>query len=118
MVSYVLELPIGKGKRFASGASGIVGGLISGWSVNGIVNFQSGFPAAISAQRNQLAISFGAGTIRPNRVAGCDPVKTGSSQSRINQWFNTACYTQPGTYSFGDVSSHRAGAAHSWHKQF
>jgi hypothetical protein len=104
MVSYTLELPIGKGKRCASGASGIAGALISGWSVNGIVNVQSGFPAAMSAQRNQLQQTFGAGTIRPNRVAGCDPVKTGSWSSRINQWFNTACYEQPGTYSFGNVS--------------
>jgi hypothetical protein len=104
MVSWTLELPIGKGKRFAPGASGIVGGLISGWSVSGIVNIQSGFPAAISAQRNQLQQSFGAGTIRPNRVAGCDPVKTGKWSSRVNEWFNTACYSQPGTYSFGDVS--------------
>jgi hypothetical protein len=100
--SYVLELPIGKGKRFAAGATGLVGGLISGWSINGIVNFQSGFPLSLIAASNTLSNSFGAGAIRPNRVAGCDPVKTGRAQDRYSQWFNTACFQQPGSYSFGN----------------
>jgi hypothetical protein len=103
MASYVLELPIGKGKRFAAGVTGPVDKLISGWSVNGIVALQTGYPLAMKAQPNTLA-TFGAGTIRPNRVAGCDPVKTGSAQSRITQWFNTACFSQPGAFSLGNVS--------------
>lgn len=102
--SYVLELPLGKGKRFAAGASGVIGGLISGWSVNGIVNFQTGWPLSLQAQGNTLSSTFGAGTIRPNRVAGCDALKTGPAQSRYNQWFNTACFSQPGAYSLGNES--------------
>jgi hypothetical protein len=112
IASYVLELPFGKGKKFASGATGVVGGLISGWSVNGIVTFQDGYPLALKAQNNTLASSFGGvinyngftTQIRPNRVAGCDPVKTGSAQSRISGWFNTACFSQPGSYSLGNES--------------
>jgi hypothetical protein len=102
--SYVLELPVGKGKKFAAGATGLVGGLISGWSVNGIVNFQSGWPLSLQAQGNTLSTTFGAGTIRPNRVAGCDPVISGPAQSRYNKWFNTACFSQPGSYSLGNES--------------
>jgi hypothetical protein len=100
--SYVLELPIGKGKRFAAGATGLVGGLISGWSINGIVNFQSGFPLSLVAQSNTLSTTFGTGTIRPNRVADCDPVISGPAQARYSKWFNTACFSQPGSYSFGN----------------
>jgi hypothetical protein len=103
IINYVLELPIGKGKKLAAGASGVIGGLISGWSINGILNFQDGFPIALKAQNNILATTFGAGTIRPNRVDGCEPLKTGSAQSRIKQWFNTACFSQPGSYSLGNV---------------
>jgi len=112
VASYVLELPFGKGKKFAAGASGVVGGLISGWSVNGIVTFQEAYPLALKAQNNTLATTFGqvlnyngfTTQIRPNRVAGCDPVKTGAAQSRLSGWFNTACYSQPGSYSLGNVS--------------
>jgi hypothetical protein len=102
VTSYVLELPIGKGKKFAGGATGLVGGLVSGWSLNGILLFQSGYPIALKAQNNNLNNFFGGGTIRPNRVAGCDPVKTGSAQSRITGWFNTACFSQPDSYGFGN----------------
>jgi hypothetical protein len=102
VASYVLELPIGKGKRFADCTNSFVNGLISGWSVNGIVGFSTGVPLALKAQNNTLATTFGAGTIRPNRVGGCDPIKTGSAQSRITGWFNTACFSQPGSYEFGN----------------
>jgi hypothetical protein len=102
VTSYVLELPFGKGKKLAGGVTGPVDKLISGWSLNGILTFQSGYPIALKAQNNNLNNLFGAGTIRPNRVADCDPVKTGSAQSRITGWFNTACFSQPGSYSFGN----------------
>jgi hypothetical protein len=101
VISYVLELPFGKGKKLAGGVSGPLGKLISGWSANGILNFQSGYPLALKAPSNNLS-SFGVGGIRPNRVAGCNPVIEGSAQSRVAQWFNTACFAQPGLYSFGN----------------
>jgi hypothetical protein len=105
IVSYVLNLPFGKGKRFGNGLWGPVNKLISGWAVNGIAIFQSGFPLVLTTTtQNTLATSFGAGTTRPNVVAGCDASINASSVSRVNsrQWFNTACFTYPGNYSFGD----------------
>ena len=42
--SIVYELPFGRGRAFASNASGWVNGLIGGWSVNGFGQFQSGRP--------------------------------------------------------------------------
>jgi hypothetical protein len=112
ITSYVLELPVGKGKKLASGATGFVNGLISGWSVNGIVTFQSGYPLALKANNTTLATTFGGvinyngftTQIRPNRVAGCDPVKTGPAQDRLSAWFNTACFSQPGQYELGNES--------------
>jgi hypothetical protein len=104
IVSYVVDLPMGKGRKLLGGATGFVGGLVSGWGVNGIVTLQSGFPLSIVASNNTLNSAYGAGSTRPNRVAGCDPVATGSAQSRLNMWFNTACFAQPGSYSFGNES--------------
>ena len=111
VISYVLDLPIGKGRKFFSGTSGIVEKVISGWSINGISTFQNGFPMAfINANRNALVENFaagnagtGAGVTRPNIVAGCDPTITGTAQSKIGKWFNTACYSAPGAFEFGNA---------------
>src|SRR5947199_4336717 len=38
------ELPLGKGKSFFGGVTGVADKLVSGWQFNTIVNLQSGFP--------------------------------------------------------------------------
>jgi hypothetical protein len=112
VVSYVVDLPFGKGSKLFSGASGVTDKLISGWSVNGISTFQDGFPLAfLSANANTLVNNFavgfagpgtGAGISRPNFKDGCDPNLPGSPTDRIGKYFNTACYTQPGPFEFGN----------------
>ncbi|MCS6952252.1 MAG: TonB-dependent receptor, partial [Bryobacteraceae bacterium] len=42
VISYVLDLPFGKGQRFASGVTGAADKLISGWGINGVTTFQTG----------------------------------------------------------------------------
>jgi hypothetical protein len=90
VISYVLDLPFGKGKKFLPNASGILDKTVSGWGLNDITTLQSGFPIALSAQASILQKIFGAGTTRPNVVAGCDKFTQGSAQVRLNDWFNTA----------------------------
>jgi hypothetical protein len=51
----VLPLPVGKGKRFLSGATGAVDKIVSGWGVSGITTFQSGFPIPILAQPTSIS---------------------------------------------------------------
>jgi hypothetical protein len=112
VIRYVLDLPVGNGKRWLGGVHGVADKLISGWGVNGITTFQSGFPLAfMDANANTLTNFFaagnagpgtGAGITRPNFVAGCQPSISGSAQSRIGKWFNTACYTLPGPFEFGN----------------
>jgi hypothetical protein len=102
VVSYVLDLPAGKGKRFLGNVSGLADKLVSGWGVNGVSTFQSGFPLGLSTNTN-LTNSFG-GNSRPNVVAGCDTSVSGSAQSRLNKWFNTGCFTSPAAFTFGDES--------------
>ena len=104
VTSYVLEMPFGKGKKFLSSLGGPASKIVSGWAVNGIVTFQSGNALSISAQNTTLSQSFGAGTPRPNVVAGCNPVLEGTAQERRSKWFNTACFTQPSSYTFGNES--------------
>ncbi len=47
VASYVYELPVGKGSKFAP-SNKIVDGVIGGWQVAGISNFKDGFPLSIT----------------------------------------------------------------------
>jgi len=106
LVEYILDLPLGKGKRFFGNANRVLDTVIGGWSISGITILQTGTPLAFSTQSgNQLTNTFGAGTLRPNVVAGVSKKGTGSRYERTlpgHTWFNTAAFTLPGAYEFGN----------------
>ena len=98
IIGYVLPLPFGKGQKFANNLSGFASELASGWAVDGITTFRSGFPIFISTTGNNLLTSsFGAGTLRPNLVPGCDEKLSGGGLSRVKAgaWFNVNCFVFP-----------------------
>jgi hypothetical protein len=113
VLSYVVDLPFGKGHRFLNNLNTPLNKIVSRWSVNGISSFQSGFPLAfMDASPNLLETDFaignggpgppGAGVSRPDYIAGCNKSISGSAQCRLNAWFNTACFVQPGPWEFGN----------------
>jgi hypothetical protein len=104
VVNYVYDLPFGKGQHFLTDANKAVNAVVSGWTVNGISTFQSGFPLPLTSASNALVSNFNVVTVRPNVVAGCNANISGSAQSRLNQWFNTACFTKPDNLGFGNES--------------
>jgi hypothetical protein len=95
VASYVYELPVGKGRKFAP-SNKILEGVIGGWQVAGISNFKDGFPLAVTNATNNTN-SFG-GNQRPNIVANPN-----ISNPNIYQWFNTQAFAQPAPFTFGDV---------------
>lgn len=102
VVSYVLEVPVGHGRRYLANSNGFVNAVIGGWGLEGVTTLQSGFPLHITTNTNN-SNSFGGGQ-RPNVVAGCDTAISGSITSKLNEYFNTACFTQPAPFTFGDES--------------
>ena len=110
VVSYIYDLPFGKGKRSLSHLNRAADNLIGGWSMAGLTTFSSGQPLSITALANVLSQQFGASwpqfnnAMRPNVVAGCNAGMSGSAVSRLNEWFNAACYQQPGNFAFGNAS--------------
>ena len=97
VVSYVLDLPFGKGKKYLAGVNGFAGAMVSGWGLDGITTLQRGFPVKISWGGGDALTSagFGIGSLRPDYVSGCDKNVGGSSLSRVSEWFNTTCFTAP-----------------------
>jgi hypothetical protein len=104
VISYVLDLPFGHGKRYLSGMNGIAGKAVSGWGLDGVTSLQRGFPIKISdGKGNSLtSLSLGTGTLRPNAVSGCNKSTSGSAASRISGWFNASCFAHATGYSFGN----------------
>ena len=98
VISYLYELPFGRNRRFASGASPLVNAIVGGWQFNGITTIQSGTPLSITA--NNSAGIFGART-QPNNN-GSDPRLDGPVNRRLNRYFDTSVYSQPAAFTFGN----------------
>ena len=100
VVSYVLDLPFGKGQKFGKNVEGVGGKLISGWGINGITTFQSGFPVRLGAPN--VSNSFG-GSSRPVST-GQSAKLTGPAQDRLNEWFDTSAFREAAPFTFGNLS--------------
>ena len=116
VLSYIYEVPVGRGKKFGSGMTRGLDAVAGGWQVSGITTFKSGFPLAIEDSINNNAAVFGGGQ-RPNIVGdpnsgtcpGGIPVHT------LNCWFNTSAFSQPAPYTYGNgprTMSNQIGRAH------
>ncbi len=91
-ISYLYELPFGRGKAVGSDVSPVVNQIVGGWKIGGITAFQGGnrlTPSSIFNFSNS-------GGSRPN-LAG-DP---NSGPRTIGQWFNTAAFVDAQQFTFG-----------------
>jgi hypothetical protein len=92
VVSYLYELPIGKGRKFAS--RGLVGAVIGNWQLGGITVFQSGTPLRIAGPDRTGLPDFSLNVGRGNRI--CDPRL---AHPTTNLYFNTACFVAAPPYT-------------------
>jgi hypothetical protein len=105
VINYGVDLPFGHGQQFLDGSNDLVNAVVGGWRLDGITTLHSGLPVPFAAGgTNYLSQYFGSGPIRPNVVAGCNKNVSGSQQSKAAAWFNKACFSQPGVFSFGNES--------------
>jgi hypothetical protein len=95
------ELPFGKGKHFASGASGIQNHLVSGWSINWSMTLQGGQPIGLSCPSGTAA-GLGCGALFVNG----QPLKLGlhtDANGKLSWYGNPAAFAQPCTLGPGGV---------------
>lgn len=101
VISFIYDLPFGKGKKFLPGLSSTANRVIGGWGINGVSTFQSGNPLNLSMAVN-TSNSQGGGQ-RPNST-GVSANLEGSAQSRLTKWFDTAAFTATPSFQFGNVA--------------
>jgi hypothetical protein len=94
------ELPFGKGKPFLRSGR-LLNAIAGGWSANAVGIVQTGFPLEVTQPNNNSVI--GASLQRPN-ATGLPAATTGSTVSRLNDWFNPPAFSQAAQFSFGDIN--------------
>src|SRR6266852_4490451 len=132
VLSYLYELPVGKGKKFLNNG-GVVDKVLGGWQVGGVHRYQSGAPF-IPFTSDAHNTQFGTPNTRLSRIpgqpllapnassynpflggSGCTPNPDGSGTflpQSTNNFFNCAAFLDPNTpnlvaqrgYTFGNLS--------------
>jgi len=118
-VSYVYELPYGKGKHFGSDANRVAQGALGGWQVSGVTTIRSG--EAFDALLNGDVTNTGAFSARPDKLhdpkdfsfdipgqaaLGC----SNPGHQTLDCWFNQAAFAVP-PLAPGQTSAHDFGDA-------
>jgi len=91
-VSYLYELPFGKGKDFLN-QGGIANFVLGGWQTNGILTVQTGQPFSPVLQ---TSTTNGTGS-RPDVVGQVTYPKT------LQRWFDPSAYGTPAPYTYGNA---------------
>jgi hypothetical protein len=94
VVSYIYELPVGKGKKFLN-KGGIVDKVIGGWQIAGVQRYQSGQPLSFGCATGVPGYStYISGCIRFDRVPGQPLLSPGASsfdRAAASNTGNTGC---------------------------
>jgi len=96
VVSWVYELPFGRGKKFVTDTP--VDYIIGGWQFNGIVNFRNGITYHVTVP-GDIANIFNAGTYERANLVG-DPNLSNPTPER---WINTDAFEAPAQFTFGNL---------------
>jgi trimeric autotransporter adhesin len=100
------DLPFGRGKMFLGGAGRLVDMAVGGWTFNDVTIIQNGMPLPVT-QVNANAVTGANGTIggsvqRPN-MTGVQPCYSGSPESRLTNYINTAAFSAAPVFTYGNA---------------
>ncbi|MDP3720294.1 MAG: carboxypeptidase regulatory-like domain-containing protein [Acidobacteriota bacterium] len=118
--SFVVDLPIGRGRRYLGDANAVVDAILGGWQIAGINTVTPGervtltYTPSAAAQVSGIQQDFrGANNYRPN-VNG-DPLAP-SGERTIDNWFNRANVVVPTDLSqpFGNAERNSVSGPLTW----
>ena len=99
VMTYMWEVPLGKGKRFLS--SGLAASVVGNWQISGITVFQSGIPLRIAASDTTGLLDFALNVGRGNRLK--DPVLPASERT-TDRYFDTSAFAIAPAYTLPNDS--------------
>jgi len=83
----VYELPVGKGKKFASDVGPVANAIVGGWTLNSIVNLSSGLPWTPGL--NSCSASIDQGPCLPDVVGSVKDGPRSGDPNATGYWFQT-----------------------------
>ena len=88
-ISYVWELPFGRGRQFGGSASRTADLVLGGWAFSGVGTFESGLPFTLNISgTNQVFADLN--QVRPDQIGSASV-----PNPNANLWFNPAAFTAP-----------------------
>ncbi len=106
-VNVVYELPVGRGKKFATGNK-VVDYIIGGWQTNAIGIARSGLPYNVTVTGDS-ANTGNTGYLRANLVGNPN-----ISNPNSGAWFNTSAFAAPAPYTFGNLGRYPLRSSALW----
>lgn len=99
-VTGIYELPFGPSKHWLKDIHGFAGVLLGGWTLNGIVSYNSGFPFTPQLSFNPSNNGNTTNPVRPSLNPNFSgPIVTGNP----NQFFNPNAFTVPANGTYGNI---------------
>jgi hypothetical protein len=101
---FTYDLPFGRGRKWASGATGLVDKLVSGWTLSGTLNYSSGLPITVYAPTSLYAWPSWSATYPNINMQGDFSRKFSASEfqnSGASQYFDPSLYSDPGYGQLG-----------------
>jgi hypothetical protein len=96
-ITFLVQLPVGKGRRFGSDLHPVLDALVGGWSAGGTQKFQSGQPTLFTAPNN----AFCYGCAQYPNVRDRSQLKL--EDPNRDRWFNTEPFSMPADYTVGNM---------------
>jgi len=84
------QLPVGRGRRWGSGANKWLNAVIGGWNLNGLITVGSGLAFSPTTANAGAIVNADFPTIRPDKIG--NPHVSNPSPA---EWFNVAAYVDP-----------------------
>jgi hypothetical protein len=114
-INVIYTVPVGRGQHLLSGVEGLTNALVSGWTVNSIVNAQSGFPLTPQLSYNPANNGDTRNPVRPF----LNPAFTGSVVTgNPSEWFDPNAFIAPPSISgfYGNVgrNAYRGPGLFTW----
>ena len=105
------ELPVGKGKKFLSGANLATNLLVGNWTISSVQQYRSGALILVQAPSNTLGTGVLFTQFKKANV-GTGPIQTGIDRTTLDpnnpstRWLNAAAFTPPGQFNLGNAAQY------------
>src|SRR5579863_1689154 len=110
VVSFMYELPVGKGKRFGADFNKFTNAVLGGWQLSTINTFKQGSPIAIQANVNGASLFGGSqhanivgNPSKPGTVTGNATCMAPAKIRTVEAWFNSCAFVAAPAGEFGNA---------------